>query len=121
MKITKQQLKQIIKEELEQVEQEQEFSEEPPDTSSTMQSISSKLMQMTDTQLAKIDSWLMGLFGDDSPEAEWRQPFGKDVEDLPQQDPTYKYSGSSPMGESIDRDKMATLVAEEVRKILKNK
>ena len=88
MKITKSQLKQIIKEELEEMQRydpSQELSaqglsrdetlyhepddeEAPPEelagTSEAMQSISAKLVQMTDEQLAKVDRWLMRMFGD---------------------------------------------------------
>jgi len=104
MKITKTQLKQIIKEELESA-LEEEPPEESPDAADTLQSIGAKLIQMTEDQLAKVDSWLMRMFGDDSPDAEWRKPFGSGVKDLPQQDPTYKYSGTSQMGEAKKKTK----------------
>jgi len=99
MKLTKTQLKQIIKEELESALEEGPPEESPDAAAALQQSIGAKLVQMTEDQLAKVDSWLMRMFGDDSPDAEWRQPFGQEVKDLPQQDPAYKYSGSSRMSE----------------------
>jgi len=118
MKITKSQLKQIIKEELEQVEQGQEFSEETPGTPTPpAEEVAKKILNLPAEALSLIWDFItgggvsdIGEYGD-----EGRNPVSKPY--MGTDDP----SMGTPYGESINRDKLATLVAEEVRKILKTK
>ena len=119
MKITKSQLKRIIKEEFEQIEQEQEFSEEPLSAPTPpAEEVAKKILDLPAEALSLIWDFItgggrsdIGPSGDEGRSGHEPKPYmGTD-------DP----SMGTRYGESIDRDKLTTHVAEEVRKILKTK
>ena len=137
MKITKTQLKQIIKEELEEMQRydpSQELSAqglsrdetlyyEPDDEDSTppptppAETVAEKVLTLPAEALSLIWDFITGGGRSDASESGY--------EGHPDPGGTYRGTDDPSMGtrygESINRDKLATLVAEEVRKILKNK
>ena len=114
MKITKTQLKQLIKEEL-----EGEIGEEPLGASTPpAEEVAKKILTLPAEALSLIWDFITGGGRSDV------GPSGDEGRSGPRPKPymgTDDPSMGTRYGESIDRDKLATLVAEEVRKILKNK